>query len=479
MYNAMHKRKKFSRRSISTRWFLNSLGVVIALLVFADALAFVLLRGYYYSGIGQYLRTQANIIHGVMSYIGDYEPEIRKTVETFELKDQMELMAIADGAKVEITSSGFAFAGEKLDMPDYQAALAVSDTGSEDAVGEYEGYNANGEHYMAVSVMLPDSERYSAVRLVTSLDKTDTELMKFTLAAGIASVLILLLVVLLGLYFVRSIVSPLRQIGQNAGRLAAGDFSARIHISKSMMRNMDEIGELCRIFNDMADKLQNSEEIKNTFLSSVSHELRTPLTAIQGWSETLLNCSKDKESVKGLRVILSETQRLSAMVEELLDFTHMQSGRFSLNFEPIDALAELSEAVLAYEERAHQSEKIIRFDIPEAAAVVLGDKHRLRQVFINIIDNALKYCDKEIDITAAEIAGYINVTVKDDGRGIPAADLPKVKKRFFKAANALRGSGIGLSVASEIVERLGGVLEIASEQGQGAAVTIALPLFRK
>jgi signal transduction histidine kinase len=468
----MRQKKRFSRRSISTRWFVNSLGVVIALLIFADGLAFVLLQGYYYSGIGQYLRTQANIIHGVMSYIGDYEPEIRKTVETFELKDQMELMAIAEGATVEITSSGFAFAGERLDMPDYQAALAA---GGADAVGEYEGYNANGEHYMAVSVMLPDSERYSAVRLVTSLDKTDFELLKFTLAAGIGSVLVLLLVVLLGLYFVRSIVSPLRQIGQSAGRLAAGDFSARIPLSK----NMDEIGELCRIFNDMADKLQNSEEIKNTFLSSVSHELRTPLTAIQGWSETLLNSTKDKESVKGLRVILSETQRLSAMVEELLDFTHMQSGRFSLNFEPIDALAELSEAVLAYEEWANQSQKTISCDIPEAPAVVLGDKHRLRQVFINIIDNALKYCDNEIAITATEIAGYINVTVKDDGRGIPPADLPKVKNRFFKAANALRGSGIGLSVASEIVERLGGVLEIASEQGQGTVVTIALPLIRK
>jgi signal transduction histidine kinase len=472
----MHKRKRFSRRSISTRWFVNSLGVVIALLVFADGLAFVLLRGYYYAGIEQYLRTQANIIRGVMSYIGDYEPEIRKTVETFELKDQMELMAIADGATVEITSSGFALAGEKLDMPDYDAALAAD---SADAVGEYEGYNANGEHYMAVSVMLPDSERYSAVRLVTSLDKTDFELLKFTVAAGITSILILLLVVLLGLYFVRSIVSPLRQIGQSADRLAAGDFSSRIPMTKNKARNMDEIGELCRIFNDMANKLQNSEEIKNTFLSSVSHELRTPLTAIQGWSETLLNSAKDKESVRGLRVILSETQRLSSMVEELLDFTHMQSGRFSLNFEPIDALAELSEAMLAYEERANQSQKSLNCDIPEAPAVVLGDRHRLRQVFINIIDNALKYCDKEISITATEIAGYINVTVKDDGRGIPAADLPKVKDRFFKAANALRGSGIGLSVASEIVERLGGMLEIASEQGQGTVVTIALPLLRK
>lgn len=119
------------------------------------------------------------------------------------------------------------------------------------------------------------------------------------------------------------------------------------------VKSDDEIGELSEILNKMADELSQSEAMKNEFISSVSHELRTPLTAIKGWAETIGSMPYDRETVsKGMRVITTETERLSQMVEELLDFSRIQNGKFTLNKGNVDILAELGDAVLIYTEKA-------------------------------------------------------------------------------------------------------------------------------
>ena len=247
------------------------------------------------------------------------------------------------------------------------------------------------------------------------------------------------------------------------------------------MKNNDEIGDLACAFNDMADELENSEQIKNDFISSVSHELRTPLTAIKGWSETLSDGYDPETFDKGMRVISSETARLEQMVEELLDFSRIQSGRLSLQKANTDILAELEDALLIYGEKARREGITISYAEPEFICVVYGDKNRLRQVFINIIDNAIKYTDAggSIEIRAEMTDSTISITVSDTGCGIAQSDLPKVKAKFYKANSTRRGSGIGLAVADEIVAMHGGSLDIESEQGVGTAVTITLPLVPK
>ena len=463
------------RKSIANRWFFNSFGVVAILLVVLNVAFYFIIRGFYYSSVRQYIETEASIVAGVLERFyddtsTDYTNEMRNAVEEFEKKNFAELMAINSQGKVFLSSSGFSPA-EEYEMPDYEQALS-----SPEGSGYHTGYLENSEKYMAVTVLLKSGTNVTknAIRIVTSLDGVDSQIVGITIAIASVSVMLILLILVLGMYFVKSIVHPIRRIGTNARKLAAGDFTARIEVEQD-----DEIGELCSVFNYMADELENTENIKNEFISSVSHELRTPLTAIKGWSETINEIDDREMRTKGLRIITKETERLSSMVEELLDFSRMQNGKFSMQMADTDIIAELADAVLMYGEKAKDDNIAVIFEADENdIAIVSGDKNRLRQVFINIIDNAIKYSSSggTVTITTEKSDEKIIIFIEDTGCGISKTDLPKIKNRFYKANNTVRGSGIGLAVADEIVKMHGGSLDISSELGRGTTVSITLPL---
>lgn len=465
------------RTTIANRWFLKSFSAVVIVLVLLDIVLYCLFRAYFYSTVEQTLKSELNLVSTVLTrYYNsnstgsgvNYSNEVRSTVESFAKKDRMELMMINSEGKVIITSSGFE-PSNTYDMPDYDAARK-----SEGGIGVYSGYQSNGEKVMAVTALLETgNDNYNAVRVVTSLSKVDIQLGVIMIFIIAISGAIIILMLVLGLYFIKSIVMPLRVISANARKIAKGDFS--VHIEE---KTDDELGELCRVFNDMADELENSEKIKNDFISSVSHELRTPLTAIKGWSETIAASPDDKETArKGMRVIAEETGRLSDMVEELLDFSRIQGGRFNLSKANMDVFAELTDAVIIYSEKARQENKNLIYDEPSEIVTIYGDRNRIRQVFINIIDNAIKYSadNGRISVDTAVTDKSVIITIEDNGCGIAQSDLSKVKSKFYKANNTVRGSGIGLAVADEIVSAHGGTLVIESELGEYTRVTVTLP----
>ncbi len=460
------------RSSIAGRWMFNTLSVVGILLVIADVCIYYFTRMYYYGSAENYLVSEANATATVLSRLYEdmavnYSSEVRELIEGFDKKEQMEMMSINRSGEVTLSSSGFS-PDESYNMPDYDMAMKA-----DDGVGIFHGYE-NGENIIAVTVTIAQpSSNYNALRYVTSMKQVDSQLGTIMLAAVMVSAAVILLVISSGMYFVKSICVPLMQISVTAKKLAKGDFSERIAI-----RNNDEIGELSRVFNDMADELENSEAIKNDFISSVSHELRTPLTAIKGWSETLQAGYDEDTYRKGMTVITHETGRLEGMVEELLDFSRIQNGRFTLQMANIDIIAELDDALLIYTDKARKENKTIHYTEPEFLCVVYGDKNRLRQVFINVIDNAIKYSDPggSVDISVEKGTDTLTITVADTGIGIAAVDIPKVKAKFYKADNTRRGSGIGLAVADEIISMHGGTLDIDSVLGKGTTVTITLPL---
>ena len=463
-------------KGITKRWLLNSLGVILILIV---ALVFSLsyaIQNYIYYGIQQAINGRAGELTNVFSDYGqrssqDFLTAARNYVENFPNKESMELMVFNSEGHIITTSIGFA-PDQSQPMPDYQQALADAN-----GYGTWTGRLTSGEKVMAVTRVIQNDAGsvVGGVRYVVSLEEADKQIGMVVGILILAGVVILLFISTSSYYFMKSILTPIREIGATARRIAQGDFKARIEKS-----NDDEIGQLCDTINDMAVELGAAEKMKNDFISSVSHELRTPLTAIKGWAETMQGGGMDDETFdKGMSVIIRESERLSGIVEELLDFSRMQSGRMTLTMDKIDILAELGEAVYMFSERAKSEHKYLLYEEPRMLSPVLGDINRLRQVFVNILDNALKYTGEggTISVVASEENGYIRVAISDNGCGIPPEHLPNVKKKFYKANQTVRGSGIGLALADEIMRLHSGSLEIESHENVGTVVTIRIPAF--
>lgn len=465
-------------RGIARRWLVNSLGVMVLLLAACiTALSFVV-QSYAYNGIQMTLVGRSDelptVLSSGMKTTTEFNAAARSYTENFPDKDLMEVMAVSRAGKVLSSSTGFA-PDQTQSMPDFDTAMK-----SESGYGYWIGKLASGEKVMAISRVVRSSNGavLGAVRYMVSMEKADRHIMYVVLILIGVGLLIIVLVTASGMYFVRSIVQPIRRLNATAEKISHGDFDVRVKKDKD-----DEIGALCDSINDMAAELGNSEKMKNDFISSVSHELRTPLTAIQGWAETLQSGGIGRETYdKGMSVIVRESERLSGMVEELLDFSRMQSGRMRLMLNKIDLLAELDEAVYMFTDRARTEHKQLIYDEEDTMlSPILGDVNRLRQVFINIIDNALKYTNPggTVRVSAYEDDGFIRVLIKDSGCGIPAEHLPHIKKKFYKANQNVRGSGIGLAVANEIMELHSGSLDIDSEEGMGTTVIITMPTLKK
>ena len=278
--------------------------------------------------------------------------------------------------------------------------------------------------------------------------------------------------------FIRSIISPVLHLTEVSRRIAEGGYGIQ-----ALKNRQDEIGDLIDSLNELSTKIAQAERLQSEFISSVSHELRTPLTAITGWSETLLYDELiTGDSRRGIMIISRESDRLTKMVGELLEFTRIQDGRFNLDIQKIDIGAVLDDSVLTYSEKLRQDEIEFIYNpyddiFPEADA----DPERLKQVFLNLLDNAAKHGGegKKIIVTSTLSGDFVEITFRDFGKGITAEDLPHIKEKFYKGASRERGSGIGLAVCDEIITRHSGTLEILNaKDGAGALATLRLPISK-
>ena len=461
-------------KGIARQWFVNTIGIVFVILVIFIASLSITVQSSVYSGIETSITGRVDELLNWLSvssggYVtSEFNAITRDYIENyFQDKDKMEIMALSRTGQVLITSTGFE--PDQQPMPDYDLALQ-----SEDGTGNWIGQLNTGEKVMAITRAVRDENGalVGSIRYVVSLERADQQMAFVVIILVLAGLFILLLLTFSGVYFIRSILVPVKRISASAKQIAQGDFDVRVEKSKD-----DELGQLCDAVNDMAGELGAAERMKNDFISSFSHELRTPLTAIKGWAETLRLGADQETAEKGMTVIIRESARLSGLVEELLDFSRLQSGRMRLSAARLDILAELDEAVYLFTDRARTERKELTYEENTSLSPVYGDRDRLRQVFVNIIDNALKYTQAggAITVSSREAMGYVEVTVSDTGCGIPAQHLPNVKKKFYKANQLVRGSGIGLAVADEIVSLHGGTLGVESQEGVGTVVTIRLP----
>ncbi len=461
-------------KSVAWKWILNVFLVMLLVIVVLEILFCVFIRSYYLSRTQMIAEEygQAFVTPLANCPAADYQATARQYCEEFQHKDKLEVQILDNEGKVLFSTTGFI--PDETTMPDYKAAIANGD-------GAYwVGESAVGENILCQTVLLDGGEAASngAVRWVVSLTDVNRHILFTCVMAVVGGLFILIVTGFSGVYFIKSIVRPIRDVSNISRKIAMGDFNSRIE-----MKSNNEIGELCDSINYMASELQAAENMKNEFISSVSHELRTPLTAIRGWAETAkMSIGYDEGTVKkGLDVVLTESERLNSLVEELLDFSRMQSGRLSLNVETFDLRRAIRESAEMYVELAKkQGVELLYIPLPEAI-VCKGDFNRIKQVFVNVIDNALKYNqpDGQILIKTSLEEGCVQVAISDTGVGIAAADLDRVKEKFYKANKTVRGSGIGLAVADEIMKQHNGFLLVDSTEGIGTTVTVVLPIFEE
>lgn len=466
-------------KGISKRWLINTFGVVSAIIILLVVALSAAVHSLCYSTVEAALRGHCSELSSVFpDYTAGSTDEFLSSAAVyaadFEYKDEMEIGVVNAAGRVVMTSTGFG--AEDESVPDYTDALKA-----DNGTARYIGRAGSGEKIMSVCRVIRSAQgtELGAVRYVSSLRNADAKVVVYTLIGVAVGLIIIAVLALSGYYFIRSIVRPVRQMSETSTRIAQGDFTAKIDKMYD-----DEIGDLCDSINDMAKELDANEKLKNDFISRVSHELRTPLTAIKGWAETMQYGVPDRITLeKGMSVIVKESSRLTSLVEELLDFSKLQSGRLTMQMERMDILAEIDEAVYMLKERALSEGKHLLYDDPEEMPVMYGDRNRLKQVFLNVIDNALKYTPEGGMIGVQVYQDFkehtIKIVVADNGCGINPEDLPKVKDKFYKANQKINGSGIGLAVADEIVKMHKGTIDIESSPEVGTTVTITLPVYNE
>ncbi len=326
--------------------------------------------------------------------------------------------------------------------------------------------------FLPTAICIAAAAAAFAVYAYIALEQARTAAVVFALCVGAA---LIVAVWLLGSAYLRYVTDTLSALTEFARRISDGSFGMKLDAPGG-----DELGKLAGEINALSEEIARSSRLQTEFISSVSHELRTPLTAIGGWAETM---SYDEairgDSRRGVEIIARETGRLSKMVEELLEFTRIQDGRFHLNMERVDIAAEVEDTVFTYSRLFQQQDIALQYDGgAEELPQIEADPERLRQVLLNLLDNAAKYGSEggAIEVSLGTEEGRVRIAVRDHGPGIPAAELPRVKEKFYKGSGKARGSGIGLAVCEEIVTRHGGTLTIANAPDGGVLATVLLPI---
>jgi len=464
-------------KGLRQRWLRGTVFIALATVILAVTLFSVFIFNYYYSTVQTGLEAKARTMtdffanYVAKSYTDYYNSAYRYT-ETFMEADRLELQFLDIDGSVMVSTSTIT-SGMAPNTPD------VADAVESKQISSWVGRRtATGERIMAASapMIYANGEVIGVMRYVTSLRLVDRQVFLSILAVIGFGIIVLLLVFSLNLVFIRSVITPVSEITKVTKRIAEGSYGVQIN-----NKFHDDIGEMVGSINEMSFKVAQTEKMQTEFISSISHELRTPLTAITGWGETLIyNEQLDDESKRGIAIMLKEARRLTKMVEELLEFTRMEDGRFTLNIEMIDIAAELEDAIFTFRELLHQDELEFSYESDmDEAPLIPGDPNRLKQVFLNLFDNAAKYGreGKRIEVSILMEGVFVKISIRDYGPGVPEDEIDNIKMKFYKGSNSKeRGSGIGLAVCEEIIKYHGGSMELANTEDSGFQVTILLPV---
>ncbi|MGY3776289.1 sensor histidine kinase [Helcococcus sueciensis] len=461
---------KIQRKSLKFSLILYYLLIFIGFVVFYLIFTYFSLRSYYYDNLENLMLSQSKFSVEI------YESSIsRYSISEVVFNERFEFLNNIDGQVQLLNNSG---------------ELFYDSTGSSN-VGEIiikseNMLNPDGEHKFEndirnrkLSLNYPIKVNNNQIGVLRTI--SDTRVVRKDIARQmrvfiLLGVFSLIAWMLLLYYFADKLLKPINKLTSLASKLSDGQYN-----QKSNMEYSGEIGELAKTMDELSENIIKKEEIKTDFISSVSHELRTPLTSIKGWALTIQDNDIDPETRKeGIMIIEQEADRLSEMVEDLLDFSRYTSPSFNLTKTEFDIVPVVKNIVNQMSPRSKEKKISLIFDTNVDSAVIVGDNNRLKQVLINLIDNAIKFTLEDgsviVSINKNEELDEIDFEVVDTGIGISEDDIELVTTKFYKGTSKGSNTGLGLSIAEEIIIKHGGKLEIQSKLGEGTAIRFNIPI---
>ena len=462
------------RRFSLWSYYRGALIVLIAALTMAVWLSAERLHGYLFDQLRQGLEQQARIIAARVQEIPGIPGEGACRIPALDPSTRITI--IDTGGRVLCDSKAdWRNMENHAGRPEMAAALG-GDVGKDSRLSNTLNVALL---YVAVPVMRSGSVGY-VVRTAVSLahvDATINRLYETVFAAGLVFVAI---VIAIGIYLYRKINPPLKDIARGARHFASGRFSTKLPGYE-----VREIDELARTMNRMAEQLERMETIRSDFVANVSHELRTPVTSIRGFVETLLDGARDNpdDLDRFLKIIARQSQRLSAIIEDLLTLSRLESEPVGQILQFDDCL--LSELLNAVREltQPHADDKDIRLQLscPQRLKV-RADRALMIQALINLVENAIKYSPAGTRIhlrASAGAEGRVRIEVADEGPGIAAEHLPRLFERFYRVDKArsreLGGTGLGLAIVKHVAGAHAGSVSVVSKESEGSTFSFEIP----
>ncbi|WP_308654307.1 HAMP domain-containing sensor histidine kinase [uncultured Anaerococcus sp.] len=448
---------------------------VITVVIGFEIFAYNSIRSYYESALTDSMKNQARINQlQFNNYMNRYDLTdiIIGDKNIFYRSNDTQVQILDNSGILLFDSLASDLIGNTIDSPDVKSAIEGKQNST-----KYKR-ESTGESVLSLSYPLVSAnQQVGIIRLTSSMDKVDKRISDDTFWYVIFGILVSLVALIVSFFAASSFVKPINDLIEVSEKLASGDYTAKAYI-----RGNNEITELANTLNSLSENIIIREDVKNEFISSVSHELRTPLTSIKGWAITLQaqEMQKNEDMMnQGLKIIEDEGDRLSMMVEDLLDFSRLSSSSFKYDKEKLD-MVELSKQVHAQLFPRTQSQNIeFNFVTVYKEIPVFADKNRMKEVLINIIDNAIKFTSEngQIDLIIDQEDGNVFITVKDNGEGIKEDEIAFVASKFYKGSSSKSQTGLGLSICEEIAKAHGGKLVIKSKYGVGTSVTVQIPRF--
>ncbi|WP_236911505.1 sensor histidine kinase [Clostridium sp. Cult1] len=461
------------RTSIKKRLVGNFMLVIIMTVLILEVFLINAVKQYYYKGIEEILSNQIILSTDFYSrYFSSNRLEdiIIDDIDVFWRQTKAQVQILDLNGKVLMDSIGASHSFQTISTNDVIKAL-------EGEKGTWIGnVDYDTSSVMAVSYpLVVEGETIGVLRFISSLRNVNKIIKNIAEVLMIVGVMVILISGGLSIFLANTIIQPLREVTTVAEKMAAGQLKIR-----SKKRFDDELGKLSDTLNYMAEELIKKEQLKTDFISSISHELRTPLTSIKGWAITLKSDKSNDQQllIDGLDIIEKESDRLSNMVEELLDFSRFVSGRITLNKDEMDIVDSIEQIEKQFRFRAQdkdiQYEAYYDFNLPH----IIADENRIKQVLINLLDNAFKFTPEggKVILLAKAKGEDVLIEIEDNGCGIYEDDLPYIKEKFYKGKNSKSNSGLGLSICDEIIKLHGGSMEVESELNQGTKVTVSIPI---